>query len=238
MRSTKMVEWLWFGRILWWICCPSGRLLVSLLPTRCVQIRRRPCKLPKFLLSRSTSSVVLARKFLIQTQQVRKSSSLIGFFDLGDLQSWGRSLRFWSLHLSLGLVVSPEWVVPMRVGTHRWVPCLLNRRFLSILMWHWLGLLISRVCRMGWVFHSFWECNFCNNLRSPDTAAKPFSIWGISVYSRNFESCEFAAKLPRMKCFFQGIQPTWHQSGTFQLLISILHCECTGRLPECSGWGP
>ena len=135
-------------------------ILVSLLPSKCAQVLGMPFKLPRFLLKIATSSVVLARKFLIQTWQVRKSSSSIGFFDLGYLQSWGRSLRFWSLHLSLGLVVSPEWVVSMRFGTHHLLPCLLNRRFLSILMWFWLELLLSRVCRMGWAFQPFWGYNF------------------------------------------------------------------------------
>ena len=105
----------------------------------------------------------------------------------------------------------------MRVGTHHWVPCLLNRRFLSILMSYWLGLLLSRVCRMGWAFQLFWICNFRKNLRSP--AAKPFSIWGIPVCSKNFESCELVAILPRMKWLFQEIQPAWLQSGTFQLFF-------------------
>ena len=49
-------------------------------------------------------------------------------------------------------------------------------------MWCWLGLLLSEVCRMGWVFQSIWEYTFCSNLRSPGSAAKPFWIWRISVY--------------------------------------------------------
>ena len=164
-----MVEWLLSGKIVSLICYPSERLLVLLLPTRCVQTKGMPCRLPGIFSSKLTSLVVPARKFLTQTQQARKSSSLIGFSGLDCLQSWGRNLRFWRLHLSLGLVVSPEGVVSMRVGTHHWVPCLLNRRFLPILLWCWLGLLLSKDCRMGWTFQAFWEFNFCNILRNPES---------------------------------------------------------------------
>ena len=181
MRSTKMVGWLWFGKTLWRICCLSKQLLVSSLPTRCMQIRGRPCKLPKNLLSKLTFWVVPARKFLIQTQQVHRSSALIGFFDLGCLQSSDHSPRFWSLHPSLGQAVSQEWAVLMLVRRHHSVLCWLNQRFLLILMWCWLVLLFSRVFRMDWAFRPFWECSFCSCLQNPDTVAKPFWIWGISV---------------------------------------------------------
>ena len=55
------------GRIVWPICCPSERLLVSLLPTKCVQTQELPCRLPRILSSKSNFLVVRGRIFLIQT---------------------------------------------------------------------------------------------------------------------------------------------------------------------------
>ena len=144
-------------------------------------------------------------------------------------------MRFWSLRPSLGQAAFQEWFASMLIRKHHSMLCSLNSRFPSILMWCWMGLLFLRVYRMGWAFQPFLECNFCNNSRTPETAAKPFLIWGISVYLANVESCEFVATRPRMKWFCSGIQLAWFQSGTFRLSVSILHCECTGRLPGCSG---
>ena len=145
----------------------------------------------------------------------QKSSSLIGFFDLDYLQSWGHSQRFWSVRPLLGPAAFQEWVALMLIRKHHSVLCSPSQKFLSIQKWCWLGLLLLRVYRMGWAFQSFLECNFCNNSRSPDIAAKLFLIWGISVYLKSFASCEFVAIHPRMKWFLQEIQLAWLQSGTF-----------------------
>ena len=45
-----------------------------------------PCRLPRIRSTKSTSLVVWGRKFLIQTQQARKFSFLMGFPDLDCLQ--------------------------------------------------------------------------------------------------------------------------------------------------------
>ena len=60
----------------------------------------------------------------------------------------------------------------MRVGTHQSAHFLLNQKFLSILMCYWLGLLLPKICTMVWAFQPLWENIFCNNLQSPDSAAK------------------------------------------------------------------
>ena len=183
----------------------------------CANSRNAIYRLAKCLWSKSTFSFVRGRKFLIQTRQVRTSFFSIGSFGPGYLQPWGHIQRFWSLHLSLRLTVPHDWVVPMPVRKHHSVLCLLNQRFPSILIWCWLGLLFLRVYWMGWAFQPSWECNFCNNSRTPDIAAKPFSIWGISIYLGSFGFCEFMVILPRMKWFGIEIQLSWLQNGTFQL---------------------
>ena len=128
------------------------RLLHLLLPTKSVRTREMPCRLPRILSSKSTSLVVRGRNFLIQTRQVLKSSSLIGFSHLDCLQSWGQNLRFWSLRLSLRQADFQEEVVSELVCKHHPVLCLLSQRFLSFLRWCWFGLLLPRVYRMGWAF--------------------------------------------------------------------------------------
>ena len=206
---------------------------VLMFPTDCVQTQEMPCRLPKILSSKLTSWAVRGKRLLIQTRQVRTFFFLIGSFGPGYLQSWGQSLRFWSLHQSSRLAVSQEWVVSMLVRKHHSVLCLLNRRFLSILMWCWLGLLLSKVCRLGLASQTLWEYKFCNNLRSPDSAAMPFWIWGISIYLGSFDFYEIVVTLPRMKWFYLGIHILWLQSGIFQLSVSILPVEYTWRLLEC-----
>ena len=209
-------------------------MLVLLLPAKCVQIQEMPFRLPRNLSSKSTSLVVRWRKFLIQTQQSRKFSFLIGYSDLDCLQSLGHSLRFWSLRPSLGQAVFQGWVVSMLVRKHHSVFCVLNQKLLSILRWCWLGLLLLRINRKSWAFQTTLECIFCNISRTSDIAAKLFSIWGNSIYFRHFEPCGIVVILHRMKWFYLGIQLVWLQSDTFQLSISILPGEYTWKLPECS----
>ena len=62
-----------------------------------------------------------------------------------------------------------------------------------------MGFLLFTVYRMGSVFQPSWECNFCNTSRTSDIPVKPFWIWGISIYLRNFESSEFVVILTQMK---------------------------------------
>ena len=164
-----------------------------MLSTECVKTPKMPSRLPKILLSKSTSWVVRGKKFLIQTRQAQKFSSLIGSFDLDYLQSWGRNQRFWSLHPSLGPAVPHEWVASVRVGMHHSALCLLNQKFLSILTWCWLGLLFSRICRMGWLFQPSRESKFCNSLWAPDSAATLFSFWDFSKLNGSISTERWSA---------------------------------------------
>ena len=147
----------------------------------------------------------------------------------------GIAQRFWSLHLTLGPIVFQKWVVSMRIGRHHSAHCLRNHKFLSILMWCWLILLPSRVCRIDSAFQPSWENNFCNSLSTTDIATRLCSIWGISNCLKGFEFYEFVVIPPLMKWFCLGIQLVCVQNGTFQLSISIQPSEYTWRLPEFSG---
>ena len=68
----------------------------------------------------------------------------------------------------------------MRVGTNHSALCLLNHRIPSVRMRYWLGLLLSRDCRMGWAFQLSWEISFCNSLWTPDS--KTFFRFGESQF--------------------------------------------------------
>ena len=187
-----------------------------MLPTGCAQTQGMPYRLPEILLRKLTSWGVRGKRFLIQTQQARKLSSLIGSFDPDCLQSLGHNQCFWTLHPALRPAVSQESVASVRAGTHHSALYLLNQRLLSTLMWYWFGLLISKPCRMCWDFQPFWENNFGNNLRTPESAAKPFWIGGMSICLGSFEFCEIVVLLARMKLFDLWMQhcltPKWHSS--------------------------
>ena len=219
----------------WPFYCPLWQSSVLMLPTECVQTQEVPCRLPKILLCKLTSWVARWKRFLIPTRQVRKFSFLIGFFFPDYLQSEGHSQRFWSLHPSLRPAVFREWVVSMLVRRHHSVFCFLYQRFLSILRWCWLGLLLLKVCKIDCAFQPTWEFIICKNLRTPDFNGKAFSIWGRSVFVGNFESWQFVVILLQMKWFGLEIQIASLQNGTFQMSVSILLCECTGKLPKSSG---
>ena len=235
MRSTKIVNLFLSGKNGWIIFCPSRQLLVLMIHTKCVQTRELRYILPRNLSNTMTFSVVQGKRILIQTRQARGSSSLIGFSVVDCLRWLGRRLGFWNLHPSLGWPASQERVVSMLVRKHHSAFCLLQQRYLSILTWCWLRLLLLRVCRMDWAFQPSWECNFCNNLRNPGSAAKNFLIWWIPICLKNFESWEFVVIIPWMNWFCLGIQLGWLRRSTFQLSVSIMLGECTGRLPDCSG---
>ena len=91
MQSTKMVEKLLSAKNRWLIYCSLRHVLCSMLLTKCMQTREKPCWSAKVLSSNSKLSVVQGRRFLVQKWKARKSSFLIGFSDLGCLQTWGHS---------------------------------------------------------------------------------------------------------------------------------------------------
>ena len=171
-RSTKMVEELFFGKKrvtdLFSVKTVVG---FDTFHTICSNLRNS-IEINKIFSDKLTFLVERGEDFW--SERDRESSSLIGFFVLDCIRPWRCSQRFWSLHPSLGLTDSQKCVVSMLVRKHHSALCFLSRCFLSNLRWCALGLLLLRVCRIGWAFQLSLEYNFRKNSRTSDSAAKPF----------------------------------------------------------------
>ena len=118
MHSRVVVGLPLFGKSGWLTWCLSRQLLALLLPTKCVQTREMPYRLPKFLLSIRTFSIVQGRKFLSQMPRGHTFSALTVFFDRDCLQALGHIQHFWSWHPSLGRAAFLECVVLLLVHKH------------------------------------------------------------------------------------------------------------------------